>query len=148
MEPDTPDRPRPPRAAPGDAPDDAPGRRPRAAGRSRRARPEDVGPDRGYGRVLCFGAAHWDVIGRPALPFSGRFRRGDDIPGAVVTRPGGVALNIAAALIRRRRPAVLVAPIGEDPGGMALLARLRDAGVGCRRIATGEPTGRYLAIES
>ena len=47
-------------------------------------------------RVLCVGAAHWDVIGRTPRPLP----PGADVPGRVTRQPGGVARNIAEALAR------------------------------------------------
>lgn len=94
--------------------------------------------------VLCMGAAHWDLIGRPdaALGF------GDDRPGRVIRRPGGVALNLALALARLGRRVALAAPLGEDPQGAALAETLAAADVALHRLVTPHPTGLYLAVET
>ena len=96
--------------------------------------------------ILCIGAAHWDTIGRSLAPLA----PGADVPGRVVRRAGGVALNIAATLARMgARPAILSA-VGEDAEGAELAEVATRLGVDGRfltRIAGGS-TGRYVAIEA
>lgn len=95
--------------------------------------------------VVCFGAAHWDVLARADAPLAG----GADVPGHVLRRPGGVAFNVAAALAARGRAAVLLSAIGADAEGDMLLDAARNAGIGTghlRRAAGG--TDSYLAIET
>lgn len=96
-------------------------------------------------RVLCIGAAHWDRIARASQPVD----RGADLPGSVRSRPGGVALNVATALVRRGVPCGLCAALGADAEGAALLAWLRTAGVDTTATiqVEGAVTGTYLAIE-
>lgn len=95
--------------------------------------------------ILCIGAAHWDVIGHSARPVA----TGDDLPGVIRTRPGGVALNIAHALAQQGLRPALLSVIGQDAEGMALVAWLEAQGIETRflhRPAT-LPTDRYMAIE-
>ncbi len=94
--------------------------------------------------VICFGAAHWDIIAR-AKPDS----RSLDRPGTVETRPGGVALNVATALAAQEVDTMLVAPVGGDEEGARLLAAIRGRGIdtGGLVIRNGRETGRYVAIE-
>lgn len=95
--------------------------------------------------ILCLGAAHWDVIGCSAQPVA----TGDDLPGMIRTRPGGVALNIAHALAGQGLRPALLSAIGQDPEGAALVAWLDSHGIDTRflhRPAT-LPTDRYMAIE-
>ena len=94
--------------------------------------------------VLCIGAMLWDVIGRAP----GRIAPGEDVPGRITRRRGGVALNVALALARHGlRPAILSA-VGADAAGAALLAEAEAAGVDCRWVHRGDrPTDLYLAIE-
>jgi len=97
------------------------------------------------GATLAVGAAHWDVIGRVA----GALPPGADAPGLVERRPGGVALNVALALARLGRPAALLAPVGDDAEGAALLAAARAGGVDTRpSLVCPGPTDVYLAIEA
>lgn len=95
--------------------------------------------------ILCLGAAHWDVIGRSPAPVA----TGDDLPGVIRTRPGGVALNIAHALAGQGLRPALLSAIGQDAEGAALVAWLEAHGIDTRflhRPAT-LPTDRYMAIE-
>lgn len=94
--------------------------------------------------VVCFGAAHWDII---AHGLSGA--RGPDVPGTVRTRPGGVALNAALGLAALGLAVTLVSAVGEDAEGQALLAATARAGVTTQTVLVypGAATGRYVAIE-
>ncbi len=94
--------------------------------------------------TLCIGAAHWDVIGRTphALP------PGADVPGRVIRRPGGVARNVAVALARLGAPVSLIAAIGRDAPGAAIVADLEAAGVDCRGLHRVATTDLYVAIET
>jgi sugar/nucleoside kinase (ribokinase family) len=94
--------------------------------------------------VLCIGAAHWDLIGR-----AGRApRRGDDLPGTIARRPGGVALNIALGLAAAGAPVTLLAVVGRDAAGAALIAIAEAAGIDCAHVLRlAGPTDGYLAIE-
>ena len=95
--------------------------------------------------VLCIGAAHWDVIGLSAAPVA----PGDDLPGRVTRRPGGVAVNVARALIRAGLRVEMLTALGDDAPGAELAAALSAEGIGstfaCR--TPGQPTGSYVAIE-
>lgn len=96
------------------------------------------------GAFLCVGAAHWDVIGRT----SERLGPGADVPGRVVRRPGGVALNIALALATLGRKVALLAALGRDAAGEELAALAEAAGIDCAGLARRDhPTDLYLAIE-
>ncbi len=93
---------------------------------------------------ICAGAAHWDIIGRTAeaLP------PGADVPGTVLRRPGGVALNVAFALAALGCRTALLAALGRDPAGDELAARITAAGIdpsGLHRHAGR--TDAYVAIE-
>ena len=75
--------------------------------------------------ILCIGSVLWDVIGRAAMPM----HLGADVPGRITRLPGGVAMNIAMALVRfGLRPAVLTA-IGRDADGAALVAACARLGI-------------------
>lgn len=95
--------------------------------------------------ILCLGAAHWDVIGRSAQPVA----PGDDLPGVIRTRPGGVALNIAHALAGLGLHPALLSVIGRDREGAALVAWLEARGIDTRFLYRSDtrPTDRYMAIE-
>lgn len=95
--------------------------------------------------VVCIGAALWDVIAAASRPMS----IGDDIPGTILRRPGGVALNVAVALAARGLRPVLLSTIGADRDGDTLVALLAAQGVNCAHVLrTADPTDSYMAIES
>lgn len=95
--------------------------------------------------ILCIGSVLWDVIGRsPAV-----MRQGSDVPGRITRLPGGVAMNIAMALVRFGvRPSVLTA-IGRDPEGAELIAACERLGVETAHAYRSDdlPTDRYMAVE-
>lgn len=95
--------------------------------------------------ILCIGAAHWDVIGWSPVALG----PGDDAPGRIARRPGGVALNVAAALCRFRLTPALLSAIGRDGEGDALIAECEQMGIVTEHVHRPEdgPTDRYLAVE-
>lgn len=96
-------------------------------------------------RVLAIGAAFWDVIGRAARPVT----PGDDLPGTILRKPGGVAVNIARALARQGLRPTLLSAVGRDAQGEALIAALEGEGIGtgCLYRDAGVPTDAYVVIE-
>ncbi len=95
--------------------------------------------------ILCIGAALWDVIGRAPQ----RMRPGADVPGQMTRLPGGVALNIALALARQGMRAAILAAVGRDALGDALVAEVAAQGVETGFLYRPEdlPTDAYMAIE-
>lgn len=95
--------------------------------------------------VLCIGSALWDTIASSSVAL----KPGYDVGGIIRRRPGGVALNIAMALVRQGQPAALLTTIGKDPEGDALIATIEAAGVDCQYVTRIDaPTDNYLAIET
>ena len=95
-------------------------------------------------QILCAGAALWDVIGRAGTPLP----YGADVPGRVVRRPGGVALNIALALADLGHAPTLLAAFGTDEAGTELAGCLAAAGVGIAGLHRHPgATDTYVAIE-
>ncbi|MEM9050119.1 MAG: PfkB family carbohydrate kinase [Pseudomonadota bacterium] len=93
--------------------------------------------------VHVIGSAHWDCVARSdAAP-----QPGDDLPGRIVRRPGGVAFNIAAGMAEAGLPVELIASIGRDGDGAALIGAIEAGGIGTRYLHRAEATDRYLAIE-
>lgn len=96
-------------------------------------------------RFLCVGSALWDTIAQVHKPLS----PGDDMPGRIEKRMGGVALNIALKLAETGRNAEIVAYIGWDAAGAALVDAISHSGVGTRYLTRGkDPTDGYLAVEN
>ena len=95
--------------------------------------------------ILCIGAAHWDVIGRSLAAIS----PGADLPGTISTRPGGVALNVAQAVMQHGMRSGLLSVIGRDSDGEALVAWLVAQGVETQHLhrPNNQSTDRYLAVE-
>ncbi|MEM9605298.1 MAG: PfkB family carbohydrate kinase [Pseudomonadota bacterium] len=80
--------------------------------------------------VLCIGAVVRDTLATASAPLA----VGDDVPGSVVQRVGGVAANIACALVQHDCAATLVGALGEDTAASELLEELAGAGVDCRHL--------------
>jgi pseudouridine kinase len=61
---------------------------------------------------------------------------------------GGVARNVAENLARLEVPVALVTAVGDDPGGQAVRAGLKAAGVAVTgvRVMPGLPTAQYVAV--
>lgn len=96
--------------------------------------------------ILCIGAVLWDVIGRAARPMA----PGDDVPGRITRRPGGVALNVAAALARLGLRPALLGALGRDAEGDALIAVCAAMGLDTRHLfrSPDHPTDIYMAVEA
>ena len=95
--------------------------------------------------VLCIGSALWDIIAAASAPMA----KGGDIAGQIRRQLGGVALNVAVALVRQGQPAALLTAIGNGPEGDALIDALEAEGVDCRFVyRSDDPTDSYLAIEN
>ncbi|OUS08588.1 hypothetical protein A9Q96_03870 [Rhodobacterales bacterium 52_120_T64] len=102
-------------------------------------------PDTSKTPVLCIGSALWDTIASASCDM----QPGHDVAGIIRRRPGGVALNIALALVERGRPASLLTTIGNDAQGDELIVKLEAAGVDCQYVTRiDDPTDNYLAIET
>ena len=97
-------------------------------------------------RILCVGATHWDSVGRAGS----QLRIGDDIPGVIERRPGGVATNIATGLAAQAVPVSLCSVVGDDPAGRDLIQTLEARGIDCNDVLRieGASTGQYIAIEN
>ncbi len=95
--------------------------------------------------VLCIGSALWDIIASSSV----RLKMGNDVPGLIRRRPGGVAGNIALALAAAGTRVALLTVIGRGAQGDALIAKLEAAGIDCSYVTrTDDPTDSYLAIEN
>lgn len=97
-------------------------------------------------QIICLGAMLWDVIGHSPVSLT----PGEDVAGRIHQRPGGVALNVAMALVRHGlRPAILSA-VGRDAPGNALVAETEGAGVTTQWLWRDGPlpTDLYMAIET
>lgn len=100
----------------------------------------------GMGNILCIGSVHWDMIGRTTC----RMRQGSDMPGRIVRRPGGVALNVAMALLGFGLRPVLLSAVGRDREGDELLDACAALGIETKHVrrVADLPTDRYMAVEN
>jgi len=102
-------------------------------------------------RVLCIGDIALDVIvkleidgGESALA---GLRYGSDTPSQVITRGGGTAANVASWLATTDAKPELLARIGNDSVGSALVAELVAEGVECHvRTITDIATGTVVVL--
>jgi pseudouridine kinase len=96
-------------------------------------------------QLFCIGAAHWDIIGHSPANVA----LGADMPGQIIRRPGGVALNIASGLAAQGLAPALIAAIAQDAPGQDLRAWLGARGVLTDHLITPArlPTDTYIAIE-
>jgi len=94
--------------------------------------------------LLCAGSVHWDTIARAVSSI----RLGDDVPGVVERRPGGVACNIARHLARLGHPVALTGCVGLDADGDALHDLLSARNIDLSQLHRCAKTDRYVAIEN
>ena len=95
--------------------------------------------------ILCVGTVLWDVIGRSER----RMELGGDMPGRIVRAPGGVAMNVAAALRKHGMTPALLTAAGRDRESEELMEACARMGVITEHVyRSGDlPPGRYIAIE-
>lgn len=96
--------------------------------------------------IYCIGSVLWDVIGRHPESQSVGFDKG----GRISMLPGGVAMNIAMALVKLEQPVGLLTCLGHDPSGDALMAFAQQYNMRIDHIYRDDelPTDRYMAIET
>jgi ribokinase len=90
-------------------------------------------------RIVVVGDLILDVVLAPAVDLVS----GTDVPGRVMLRQGGSATTTAQWLGRSGADVGLVASVGRDSAGRALIRAIRDDGVTARVVRIhGRPTGR------
>ncbi|MEE2774189.1 MAG: PfkB family carbohydrate kinase [Pseudomonadota bacterium] len=101
-------------------------------------------------KFICAGLTTWDYIARSELEMG----IGDDLPGQIDIKPGGVAVNIAIAITKQLNPKpnegiVLLSATGDDKNSVSLLDEIRKLGVNCDYLRKQPGTcDSYVAIES
>jgi pseudouridine kinase len=100
-------------------------------------------PLRNFNRVTVFGGATIDRVARS----DGTPVMGASNPGHAYRIAGGVGYNVAAVLARVGVKTQLVARIGDDPDGEAIIAACAAAGIDTRAISVSaeKPTAGYYA---
>ncbi|QIE56089.1 kinase [Pikeienuella piscinae] len=96
-------------------------------------------------QIPCIGAVLWDVIGHTWVSMP----PGADRPGRIHRRPGGVAMNVAAALAREGRRPALLGQVGTDAEGEALIAAAAALGAETGFLVRDPAiaTDVYMAVE-
>lgn len=94
--------------------------------------------------VVVIGGSNIDIAGKPA----GDLIRANSNPGQVSFSFGGVARNVAEALVRLGASATLLTAVGDDAFGRQLLAACVATGVDVSRAHTSKryPTSVYVSL--
>ncbi len=93
--------------------------------------------------VLSIGAVHWDSLARARRPIT----PDTSTPSDIIQAPGGVATNVARALVRLGVPTTLCGVVGDDMPGRSVGEQLGREGLSLRLLERkGKVTGQYLAL--
>ena len=97
-------------------------------------------------RVIVIGAVHWDWICR----VSDNAELGQDLPGTISRRPGGVGFNLALAIAENGIQASLIGAIGNDFDGDVLKTEVGRFGLAEVTLEQNHSvrTDQYVAVES
>ena len=94
-------------------------------------------------KILCLGDVALDVIAQLKEPIN----YGNDTASTISTHPGGQAANVATWITRTNNRSVLVARVGNDPVGFALLSDLDKYGVEHKGLMnSGRPSGVVVIL--
>jgi sugar/nucleoside kinase (ribokinase family) len=94
--------------------------------------------------VVVVGDLVLDTVLVPSRPLE----TGTDVPGRVSIRQGGSAANTARWLARLGARTSLVAAVGRDPNGRALVEEIRSDGVRPRVVRARRPADRPDGVPS
>lgn len=94
-------------------------------------------------KILCLGDVALDVIAQLKEPIN----YGNDTASRISTHPGGQAANVATWITRTNNKAVIVARVGNDPVGFALVSDLDKYGVEHHGLMnSGRPSGVVVIL--
>lgn len=94
-------------------------------------------------KILCIGDLALDVISQLKEPIN----YGNDTASRISSHPGGQAANVATWITRTNSRAQLVARVGNDPVGFALISDLDKYGVEHMNLMhSGRPTGVVVIL--
>ncbi|CAB4592061.1 unannotated protein [freshwater metagenome] len=94
-------------------------------------------------KILCIGDLALDVIAQLKEPIN----YGNDTASRISTHPGGQAANVSTWITRTNTKAQLVARVGNDPVGFALISDLDKYGVEhLNLMRSGRPTGVVVIL--
>lgn len=98
-------------------------------------------------KVLCIGDIALDVIVRLDGQGLSQLRYGSDTPSEISTHGGGTAANVASWLHEVGTPALLLARVGDDSVGEALIAEIQDLGIDTHKIIVpSKATGTVVVL--
>lgn len=94
-------------------------------------------------KILCMGDVALDVIAQ----LKEQINYGNDTASKISTHPGGQAANVATWITRTNNKAVIVARVGNDPVGFALISDLDKYGVEHHGLMnSGRPSGVVVIL--
>lgn len=94
-------------------------------------------------KILCVGDLALDVIAQ----LKESINYGNDTASRISTHPGGQAANVSTWITRTEAKAQLVARVGNDPVGFALISDLDKYGVDHQNLMrSGRPTGVVVIL--
>jgi len=94
-------------------------------------------------KILCIGDLALDVISQLKEPIN----YGNDTASRISSHPGGQAANVSTWITRTHSKAQLVARVGNDPVGFALISDLDKYGVEHMNLMhSGRPTGVVVIL--
>lgn len=94
-------------------------------------------------KILCMGDVALDVIAQLKEPIN----YGNDTASRISTHPGGQAANVATWITRTNNKAAIVARVGNDPVGFALVSDLDKYGVEhSGMMNSGRPSGVVVIL--
>ena len=94
-------------------------------------------------KILCIGDVALDVIAQ----LKEQINYGNDTASRISTHPGGQAANVATWITRTNNQAHLVARVGNDPVGFALISDLDKYGVQHKALMnSGRPSGVVVIL--
>ena len=94
-------------------------------------------------KILCIGDLALDVISQLKEPIN----YGNDTASRISSHPGGQAANVATWITRTHSKSQLVARVGNDPVGFALISDLDKYGVEHMNLMhSGRPTGVVVIL--
>jgi sugar/nucleoside kinase (ribokinase family) len=98
-------------------------------------------------QILCIGDLALDVLAKLDGFGLEQLNYGSDTPSKVSTHGGGAAANVASWLIKMNTLPTLIARVGNDSIGSALIHELEESGVRChKRIISDLSTGCVVVL--
>ena len=100
-------------------------------------------------KIICIGSLGWDYIAVTDY----KLKFGDDVPGQVTKKPGGVAGNVAKAIAKlsnfENDPEIfLISAIGNNTSSVELRTAIKSYNINCDYLITNNGNSdQYVALE-